>query len=181
MAKYNIAQLQGFFLEMAANAYASGAKAVHVPGHPWEREFRRERGELTYIDRYVVNGEYSGGGTAILVESIPAWLMHYNGWCKNDDPVVLNVLKSALLENYRRGIFYGGRGPKVWQMQVGNVTYLYGNKLDPASSFVNFLGGEGIFNKEVYDALPNKPSPPEIHEAALFWHRFGGQLLGEPE
>lgn len=179
MAKYNIARLQEFFLEMATDTYASGAKAARIPERPWEREFRRERGELTYIDRYVVNGEYSGGSTVILVEGVPAWLMQYHGWCKDDDPVVLNVLKAALLENYRRGVFFGGRGPKRWDQQVGDRAFSYGN--NPEGGFTDFRGGEGIFDKEAYDRLRPSDTDDVVRKAGVFWHRYQGLLLGEPE
>lgn len=111
MAKYNVARLQEFFLEMAAATYASGEKALRTLGRPGERIFERSRGELTYIDRYVVNGEYSGGETRIIERDTPVWMMHYGGKCEKDDPKILAFLKVVLSEVYRQGKFYGGRGP----------------------------------------------------------------------
>ena len=167
--KVSVKLLKEFFLEMAADTYSSGSKVDRVPERFWEREFRRQRGKLTYIDRYVVNGEYSGGSTLILAENTPVWLMQYHGWCKNDDESVLLFLKKALNIAYSAGEFRGGRGPEYFH--DGDSGFTYTNVPLPTyyrlGDFTNFQGRERIWR------LPQSDD--------IFWHRYQGMLLFSPE
>lgn len=167
--RYNILQLQLFFFEAACATYASGKKATKF-GH--EREFRHvsSNGSLVYIDRYVVNGEYSGGNTVILVEDVPIWLMQYHGWCKNDNKQVLDFLKKCLLISYGKGEWNGGRGPAEF---IGNRSenLVYENipRMPPyGHNFRSFQGRERIYR------IGNRVTD-------LFWHLYQGLLLGDLE
>lgn len=168
MATYNIVRLQQFFFEAALATYASGKKAMKI-GHAWEFRHVSEFGRLVYVDQYVVNGEYSGGQTVILVDDAPAWLMQYHGWCKNDDREVLAFLKGALLHTYKEGKFLGGRGLQdFFEDPYGSAGLVYENWPQPPSynhGFASFQGRERIWRK------------PEMTKD-LFWHQYQGFLLG---
>ncbi len=172
--KFNVQKLQEFFFEAALATYASGKKAEPFSELSGTKHFCHQRGELCYKDIYVTNGEYSGGQTIILVNDSPAWLMQYYGWCKNDDSEVLAFLKQALVTAYARDEFHGGRGPKIYMASVRDRTFIYGNKLE-GGDFTRFLGGEGIYDKQLYD------QGKRDRDSALFWHRYQGLLLGEAE
>ncbi|MBI4385558.1 hypothetical protein HY573_01880 [Candidatus Parcubacteria bacterium] len=174
MAKYSVARLQEFFFEAALATYASGKEAAPFPELAGAKCFLHQRGELCYGDVYLVNGEYSGGQTLIWVHGVPAWLMQYHGWCKSDDREVLTFLKQALVAAYAKSEFRGGRGPKMYTESVGDRTFLYGNKLE-GGDFTRFLGGEGIYDKQLYD------QGKRDRDSALFWHHYQGLLLGEAE
>jgi len=165
--KYNVARLQEFFLEMAAETYASGEKAARTPGRSWERTFERSRGELTYIDRFIVNGEYSGGETRIIEADAPVWMMHYGGKCKNDDSELLAFLKDVLSGAYRRGKFYGGRGIDQVATQIRGSRHWYGNQYE--GGFQKCAGYEYIATVENADIKK------------VFWHKYHCLLLGDPE
>ncbi|OHA02040.1 MAG: hypothetical protein A3C12_02165 [Candidatus Sungbacteria bacterium RIFCSPHIGHO2_02_FULL_49_20] len=173
--KYNVPRLQQFFFEGSLRGYAGGGEKIIVSGVKKTRRFVHQRGELYYRDEYVVNGEYSGGSTIIYVDSFPVWLMQYYGWCKNDDSAVLAFLKEILADTYRSGEFAGGRGRYgLWSSDDGTLGYENTPGLSPSlSEFTDFMGHERIYRN---------PGPGKhLHEGVVFWHRYQGILLGEPE
>lgn len=174
MAKFDVAQLQQFFCKAALETYASGQKPIRGADYPWEKKFRiaRVSDELTYLDRYVTNGEWSGGETVILVDNVPVWLMQYHGWCESDDHETLTFLKEALTAGYTSGEFHGGRGPEHFA-KVDGRSWVYVNR--PHGSFENFRGEEAIFDEGACEA------GVDILSGSLFWHRYQGILLGESE
>ena len=171
--KYNVARLQQFFFEGSLRGYAGGGEKIIVSGVKKTRRFVHQRGELYYRDEYVVNGEYSGGSTIIYVDSFPVWLMQYHGWCKDDDPEVLAFLKKVLVDTYRSGEFAGGRGKYgAWRSNEGSLIYENHPTLLPTvNEFNDFIGHERIKTQTW--------KPDQSHE--VFWHRYQGMLLGEPE
>ncbi len=164
MPTYNVSRLQQFFLEAALATYASGKKAEPHSALSGVKWYRRMRDEFIYEDVFRANGEHSGGETVIYVHGKAAWLMQYHGWCKNDDHIVLGVLKKALHAAYERGDFLGGRGVLARDEVLANKVLCYRN--EPWGSFQHFGGHERIFKNLGQD---------------VFWHRYQGLLLGEAE
>lgn len=170
--KIDVERLKQFFFDAALATYASGKKAERVRGREWEREFffssqravqRDDMDDLVYIDRYAVNGEWSGGQTVILAGGKPVWLMQYQGWCRNDNKAVLDFLKLALKSAYERKKFVGGRGPE--RFESTNLEYFNSVNLGlPEDAFVNFSGNERILLGD---------------GTVVFWHRYQGHLLGK--
>ncbi len=161
----SVNRLQEFYLEAAAATYAGGVmKKETIPDLPRSKVYRYESGDLLYVDMFLMSGEYSGGQTVIYVESVPAWLMQYHGWCKDDNPEVLAFLKAALAAAYARREFHGGRGlPKFRGTKL-----LYTNSpqvprhVRHEEDFAGFVGHEQI-------QLPDA--------TVVFWHRYQGLLL----
>ena len=168
MAMYDVAQLREFYFVAAAATYAGGVvKKETIPDLPHSKVYRYKSDDLLYVDTFFTNGEYSGGQTIICVEGVPAWLMQYCGWCKDDNKEVLAFLKKALLDSYMRKEFNGGRGPAMLDdNQEGGLVYQNWSVLPPYNqNFANFQGRERIWRK---------PVPTED----VFWHRYQGLLLG---
>jgi hypothetical protein len=156
--------LEEFFLESAAKTYAGKGEKIILPDG--SKQYLISARELTYVDTYVTNGEFSGGWTRIFMGGKPAWLKQYHGWCKNDEKRVLDFLKHALSAQYERGIFYGSRGPRfLWELESRGVgSLVYENRTQPHSSFTHFGGRERIYQSPAWDT-------------DLFWHRYMGLLL----
>lgn len=153
--------LQAFFFEAALATYAGGASKTTIEGLPGSKVYRYERGEYLYIDTYFTNGEQSGGQTIIYINNVPAWLMQYHGWCKNDDKVVLDFLKHVLAKAYESRVFYGGRGSPYERLLKNDL--IYGNVW--SGSFNHFHGEEAIYKLT------------EERRERLFWHKFSGVTL----
>ncbi len=175
-----ISEIQTFFFDAALATYAGGAKAKTDPSTPAVKFYSFERGDFIYLDKFMVNGEYSGGQTVIYFQGNPVWLMQYQGWCKNDDPAVLAFLKRALRNAYEQRSFYGGRGPSSMSYHSGLLPpldpnhrklYYYNEGYGTGYSIKNepfhkFIGYERI--EELDTSLKNE---------VVFWHRYQGMLL----
>lgn len=160
--------LEKFFFEASLKGYASGAKAVRspdplTPGRKIYTHTRRDPG-LYYVDAFWTSGEGSGGTTFIYEMTTGSedrwpllWFMHYGGWCKGDNPAVLDVPKGRLRLAYERREFLGGRGVDG-DVSVANQTLCYRNQWH--GRFEYFGGEERIF----VDRTPD----------TVFWHKFWG-------
>jgi len=179
--KYSVERLRRLYFKAALETYASGKEAGRFPDRPWVKRFTyRGEGEfsgLLYVDEYTTNGEWSGGSTMIVLDDDPThplWLMQYHGWCQNDDPQVLTFLKEILTTAYRESEFYGGRG-RYGRTVSDDGALLYENHptlLPTSEEFVDFMGHERI-------RAHGRVWQPEF--TMLFWHRYQGLLLCEPE
>ncbi len=109
-----------------------------------------KRGLWRVSDTWIV-GTYgnSAGWTTMFWRERPFWNMQYQG-CYRDEAIPF--LKRALLENYRKRIFLGGRGPTKFEIREGFVALRYENtptrslRLSGgmASGFDQFYGEERI-------------------------------------
>ncbi|OHA00224.1 MAG: hypothetical protein A3C11_01925 [Candidatus Sungbacteria bacterium RIFCSPHIGHO2_02_FULL_49_12] len=193
MPKYNVAQLQQFFLEAAAKTYAGGAQKTTISELAGSKVYWHQVGELCYVDAYFTNGEYSGGQTLIYVRGVPAWIMQYHGWAKDDDPEVLKFLKRALSAAYECGEFHGGRGPlKLNDPEIG-LTYMNMCAVEPYQAPGMVLGPlyQSIpfhnlsHKKRAFTCFGGRESiirrTESVFVGTVFWHRYQGLLLGEAE
>lgn len=166
-----VSRLQKFYLEAAAATYAGGVvEKETIPDLPRSKVYRYESGDLLYVDTFFTNGEFSGGQTIIYVDGVPAWLMQYHGWCKDDDKETLSFLKQALSAAYERGEFHGGRGlPRFESHLEGGLVYENWPQMPPYNpqDFTDFQGRERIWRK-----------PDQTKD--VFWHRYQGLLLATP-
>ncbi|GEM_PF-1195946 len=167
-------ELMDFFFEAAIATYVTGTvKKTTIPGLPGSKGYTYPRGEYLYIDSYGTNGEKSGGQTLIYVDhgQTLAWMMHYKGWCKNDDPEVIAYLKKILAKAYAEKKFYGGRGAQFPELSDPEINDLqYTNRW--SGTFENFSGREEI-TRDYYD--PDAVLVTDTRE--VFWHRFDGMLM----
>ncbi len=147
---------QIFFMAMRAGYAAEDAVETSLPGMPGSKVIEYRQGGYLVKDCWFVipDSPYSFGQTIIWQNSIPVWQMNYMGYYKK---VAIPFLKRALRENYERGIFHGGRGPK--HFQSGEIEYY--NNAD-ASGFERFFGKESIYRN---------------HVTALGWHQYQGSIL----
>ncbi len=81
-----MSEIQDFFFEATLATYASGEKAKTDPNNTNLKFYSFQRRDYLYLDKFMVNGEHSGGQTVISFQGKPVWLMQYHGWCKDDDP-----------------------------------------------------------------------------------------------
>ncbi len=169
MSKYNVARLKAFFFEAALATYASGKKAepFHELAGAKRYWYQPDGSGLCYTDIFFVNGEYSGGQTTIWQNGVPAWIMQYHGWCKNDDPETLAFLRKALSAAYKQKKFWGGRGPIVFEDIKKGLTYVNLPKMSPnkKTDFIRFSGSEDICRER----------------SMIFWHEYQGLLLDDRE
>lgn len=171
--KFDVQKLQDFFFEAAAQTYAGNAGTrntlLEIPG---SQRYRYLRSNLLYLDTYLATGEYSAGQTVICVSNRPAWIMQYQGWCKDDNPETLQFLKKALLCAYQEKAFHGGRGPRHFcQENINNLHYENVYTAPPPQCFSSFQGRERIWQYETHLKPPTQ----------LFYHTYQGRLLGETE
>jgi hypothetical protein len=176
--------LQDFFFEAALATYAGNASKRSIEGLPGSKVYRYEKGNYLYIDTYFTNGDQSGGQTIIYIKSftnpvevygvsvqdpcwVPAWIMQYHGWCKNDDKEVLDFLKEVLAKTYQTKSFCGGRGYPSFESIDDMLNY----RNDWYGTFNQFDGEETI-DKQVED-----PEAMGLERTDVFWHRFQGMTL----
>jgi hypothetical protein len=143
-------ELEKFFCEAMAHGWAAGNNGETkglmlsqvVPG--WhEVQYFPEMNGFSLTDRWGTDpgsGKPSGQ-TIIYHRTIPIWAMWYGG--DSYPKQALPLLKSALLENYSKGIFTGGRGPGFF----GDSLYSYINEAE--GDFARFSGRERIGDEDM--------------------------------
>lgn len=134
--------IEAKFFEAMRNGYVSGK----TPSQLKDKSFciQYVKGLWRVTDRWdvgVLPCINVSGETRIFYDNIQVWVMQYFGAYAQK---VIPFLKGALLENYQKNIFLGGRGPQEYTSE--NLTYQ--NKIDAGSSFHNFRGEERIFHDE---------------------------------
>lgn len=167
----DVARLEKFFLESAANTYAGKGVKSTIPELPGSKVYRVVEDDLLYVDKYQTNGEWSGGETLIYQGGVNVWRMSYQGFCKDDDREVLHFLKVILGGTYKSSVFYGGRGfPQIWQKGEKHPGLYYENYPNPYHRDFSYFSG-----REHIKRWPN-------HIDQVFWHEYQGLLLvGQPE
>lgn len=166
MNNEQVARLQQFFIEGAAQGYAGDREKTR--GDFGSKVYRYERDYLIYLDMYFTNGEYTSGSTTIFEQGLAIWQMQYQGWCKDDNPNILSFLKLALKTNYVQGIWLGGRGPAIYRSDKWRFLE-YTNEFTGTDPFFCFSGLEMIRDLKTLKA------------DKVFWHRYQGMLLAPVE
>lgn len=158
--------LQAFFFEAALATYAGGTSITTIEALPGSKVYRYERGEYLYIDTYFTNGEQSGGQTMIYLDNMPAWIMQYHGWCKDDNKEILDFLKQVLKDTYQHKMFWGGRG---YNQITSDEVMNYHNSW--VGTFDYFYGEEKI------DIPTGNPEAMGLERVDVFWHKYQGMTL----
>jgi hypothetical protein len=154
-------EIQAIYFEAMRKGYAGDAEKTTLPGLPGYKAIIYECGSLKVVD-YYCKGEppnnASMGSTVISYNEKPLWVMNYGG-CY--DKLAIPFLKKALLENYNRDEFLGGRGPEI--SFLGQL--VYSNK--STGNFLKFEGTEEVIFK------PDVGQPGH----SIGWHKFFGFML----
>lgn len=163
-------EMTAFFLKAAGECYAGKGQKTTITELPGSKVYTFDDDPFLYKDVYYTNGENSGGQTTLFHDGTPVWLMQYQGWCKDDDPQTIALLKAALTENYSKGVWRCGRGPSTFRDQEKWPGLFYTNVplnsvhlgYPPAMEFGNFA---------CYEAIGPDFGPP------VFYHYVRGMLL----
>ncbi len=160
-------QAQQCFFAAMMQGWAAEVKAVPVPDMPGHKQTIYENGKFRVIDRFCVSSAgMSAGATTIWYTKDPIWFMSYGGiYSKEDIP----FLKRALVYNYSRGFFLGGRGPTMYLDEMSEGKFQQDNLLiydnrEQFGSFRSFRGHERI-------CLAENPS------TVRGWHDYWGVAL----
>ncbi len=135
-------RLEDFFFAGMPNGWASGNNGMPSPYIPnWSiivyRDDQKFPG-LTLLDEWGDDPDSGkpSGRTLIMEEQMPSWAMWSGG--EQYLPQDLPVLQAALMENYSKGIFMGGRGPAKFKQD--GLIYTNGH----TGTFARFQGNEFI-------------------------------------
>lgn len=173
--------LESFFCRGALATYAGNAEPILSPLSPGAKIYIYTEEDLQYTDVYYAHRtgddgliNLSGGQTAITFGQIPLWQMSYDGWHLRLDGVK-EFLIEALCENYKKGVFLGGRGPESYQPEGSRFNY--SNQTNdwaalarqvregiPFPSFRAFAGDDAIYDHERCSMM-------------AYYHRFCGKAL----
>lgn len=145
-------EIREYFCQAMARGWASGAKAKRERDLPNHERIEDVSGPFWMVDRYCTNnyGQWSSGTTTIFYYTRengwqPIWVMNYGGFYSEE---VIKFLKWALMENYSKGIFLGGRGPASFSLP-GQPYY-----------YVNLPQGAGMGSRSI---------PPRGDNLEVFW------------
>jgi len=148
-----------FFKAMVSSSWASDGQCVEIElGDLYKhKEFSFYGDGFWMVDRFCGNDycSQSFGTTSILVwdgdlqKWQPVWAMQYSGWYEKE---AVPFLKLALMENYAKRIFHGGRGPRDFEIDdcqfqyscVSHRGYIGDLVRGRGTSFNRFWGNEGI-------------------------------------
>lgn len=126
------------YLEAMLAGWASDGNAAAVSGmRGFKRAVYAKMG-FQVVDTFGTVGEQETGTTSISFQGHSIWFMSYNGYYRPED---VPVLKKILMDTYRKGDFFGGRGPRSCPAGVG----IYAN--EPIGSFAGFRGIEMISDR----------------------------------
>jgi len=129
---------RNFFLAMLAG-WVGGMKGEPVPDKPGFKRTDYRNYDFRVVDEYG-KGRFSDGSTGtttIWYFDEPVWVMTYGGQYREEE---LPFLKSALVEAYRKGEFYGCRGDAHADNALIYINTFRG-------SFENFEGEESILRR----------------------------------
>lgn len=105
------------------------------PGGADPKDNRTEyvEGHWRVVDEWT-NGKngYSGGWTRMFLHEEPFWIMQRCGYLPRP---LIPYMRCSLMENYRAGKFYGGRGPAHMEMPKIGETVVYRNTPEPIDHF----------------------------------------------
>lgn len=134
------------FFSLLLSGYASGVAPEIVSrfkGDPGtKRNVWEDTGGWLGIDEWRTSslGDGSNGTTSIYQKNTLLWEMQYGG---NYPEHAIPFLREALLENYSRHVWCGGRGSQKYFKD----DYRYFNNVGIGSDFTNFYGQETIEQK----------------------------------
>ncbi|MFA5173233.1 MAG: DUF5680 domain-containing protein [Candidatus Paceibacterota bacterium] len=138
-----------FFEGMLARYFGhrDGKKITKIESSDGCNDIVFRDGDFKVVDRFYItpDSDFSAGTTTIFFENKPVWWMAYGG-CYPAEAIAF--LKMALKENYERGTFLGGRGPKL----VEEENFVYRNEVR-MSDFKIFNGRESIVDLEAEKEL----------------------------
>ncbi len=143
-------ETEDFFFRGVCASWAGGNNGVPIPEGEgalnlvgWNEVIYRDTlGFAGYqlADRWGLDPDSGKPSGSLLIThwSIPVWGM----WCGGDSyhGSVIPFLREALMENYRKDKFCGGRGPARYRNHQG--TFLYANEFE--GGFARFSGHEYI-------------------------------------
>lgn len=127
-----------FFLAMLAG-WAGDAEATPAVNKPGFKQTIYLEGDFCVLDEYGKGrgSNFSTGTTTIWYFDEPVWVMTYGGCYREDE---IPFLKSVLVDAYRKGEFYNGRG-YYW---VESPNLIYSNMPRRDCTFLDFGGREEI-------------------------------------
>jgi hypothetical protein len=148
---------------MTEEGYASPkSKPRAVPNLPGSKQIVFERDQWLFTDTWHTTraSDFTGGATHIYFDTTLVWMMHYFG---NYPKHLIPYVFKALVAEYRKNSFNGGRGPQKLIFQREKL--IYKNHAE-ASRFEYFSGLETLGPTDV--PHDNKNSG---------WHRYHGGLM----
>ena len=133
---------QGHFFEAMKQGYAAAPLKGAMEGMPHSKTIEYTFEDWRVLDVYQTSpiSDRSGGTTTLFFENVPIWMMQYLG---KYDKKTIPCLKAALLQNYEKEVYEGGRGPEVYHHEDGLVYY---NQVDQNDFFGRTWGTESIFS-----------------------------------
>ena len=159
--------IKSFFFEAMRSGWTVSASKVPITDLPGSKSIPFKQGSFSLLDYYFLcptsNSRY--GTTVIWIAETPIWVMHYGGWY---DRRVISFLKQALMRNYNRNVFMGGRGPERLENDDNTLQYL--NNVEQ-NDFGDFRGHEYIIATSEQDF--GVPAGTKLGK----YNYFGGLLL----
>jgi hypothetical protein len=133
---------RAFFFRAMLEGYLSATKPKkNTPFSGWNTlEYKEWPFSLVDMWNTTFYSSASSGVTTISYMGIPIWVMHYGGWYEDE---AITTLKAALSQNYKHGVFIGGRGP----MEFEEGDFHYKNQPEVGGlDFEHFEGCEYMDN-----------------------------------
>jgi len=138
-------EIKRFFLKGMLQGWAAGAPAEEISGMPGYKGFTFREGDFLLTDAYCVNKDSrrSAGSVTVLFKDDPVWVLLFGGYYEKK---AIPFLKRALLENYKAGIFLGGRGPA--HFKEGSLVYR--NTMREGDHSIQFDASEFVIDSANY-------------------------------
>lgn len=167
----DLKQPEAFFFEAMRRGWASNIPQPVFNFVPGQKTYQYIGERLWLEDSFFVTpGSKSSYGTTVIwtvekgLRERPVWVMHYGGWYEKS---VIPLLKRALMRNYSEGIFLGGRGPIILELEGEDHTLQYLN-WNEENDFTNFNVYEQIIAASPQVGQPGKKMGEH--------HYFGGMF-----
>lgn len=163
-----VEEAKGVFLEAMRQGYASGMVRMAAPVLPGTKSTEFKRGLWRVVDTWISgNGGHSAGWTTMFMGDHAFWQMSYQG---RYEQRALPFLKRALMENYSKNIFLGGRGPENFSDGSGDGLLIYKNEplvsahsREPTHEFDEFYRIETITSIRKTDEVKSFSYPVGFH------------------
>ncbi len=140
-------EAEAVVLRGLAKGYASGAKAIPVPGNPNAKYYEYTEGPWYLRDDYEIDPVTKKSIGRVRLEHTSdeypnrlVWAMSYGGQYEKD---AVPCLKAALMANYEKGVFNFGRGLNEYVQ--GDYVYMIASMGPP--TFEKFFAREGIVRR----------------------------------
>ncbi|MDD5050763.1 MAG: hypothetical protein PHV93_03420 [Candidatus Pacebacteria bacterium] len=139
-----IQEAQAVFLKgMATSSWATGAKSIPIVELPGYKAVSFRDGDFLLVDMWAPGDKrfrFSGSTTISFQETV-IWAMHYQGFCS---PRASPILRKILLDTYKKGIFWGGRGEQCMSVDDKWRYYNLLRAVSQQHSFFHFSGEENL-------------------------------------